>query len=57
VQVADKYYTAEVQALVLTHASATDAFLLVQFRSEVNTSTITVKEGSFCKAYVLHVDS
>ena len=57
VQSATAWYVIKIDALVLTHATDTDAFIAPQFRTEVNLSAVTIKEGSYCKGYALHVDS
>lgn len=49
-------FIATMDGVVLMHASASDDFISVVFNTEVNTSTITLREGSWCAAVTFHAD-
>lgn len=49
-------YLATMKVILLTHATEVDAAAIPIFRSEVNTSQVTVKEGSYCLTYGLRAD-
>jgi hypothetical protein len=57
VQSTSAWYLLKIEALILTHATDTAFFIWPRVRSEVNSSAVTIKEGSQCSATVLHVDS
>lgn len=49
-------FTATIDGLVLTHATDATFFISVVFRSEVNASQVTLREGSSCELAALHPD-
>jgi hypothetical protein len=51
------WYLLKIDSLILTHATDAGFLIWPRVRSEVNSSTITIKEGSQCSATILHVDS
>jgi hypothetical protein len=53
----DTWYQLNIDANILTHATDSAFAIFPLFRSEINTSAVTIKEGSICTVLVNHVDS